>query len=96
MRIVKTNWRNAPSEANLTSLLCIKVPGPSSKVISDQCSLKSVQLWYNDKNHQLNQKPRGKYRKIKVGKLPRKECEFPSLFKTSSESVLSTNEDLLI
>ena len=50
MRIVKTGWRNAISEANLTSLLQIKVFRPSLKVFLEQNCLKAVEPWYNNKN----------------------------------------------
>ncbi|XP_066928483.1 zinc finger protein 862-like [Clytia hemisphaerica] len=86
MRIVKTDWRNSLTESNLTSLLRIKVSGPTLKVFIDRYCEKAVSKWYNDKDRRLNQKPRKKYRKRKSNKPPRKEFQLPSLFETSSES----------
>ena len=80
MRIVKTDWRNGFESVFRTTIYC----------------LKAVELWYNDKNYRLNQKPRRKYTKRKASKPPRKEFELPSLFEISSESELSSDEDLLI
>ena len=63
MRIVKTDWRNSLSESNLTSLLQIKLSGPTLKVFVDKYCAKAVSNWYHDKDRQINQKPRKKYRK---------------------------------
>ena len=93
MRVVKTDWRNSLSEKNLTSLLRMKVTGPSLKeFVEDYCD-KAVTNWYNDKDRRINQKPRKKYRKRKSKKQPRKEFQLPSLFETSSESEGEPQED---
>ena len=86
MRTVKTDWRNSLSESNLTSLLRIKVSGPTLKVFVDKYCAKAVNNWYHDKDRRINQKPRKKYRKRKASKPPRKEFQLPYLFETSSES----------
>ena len=68
MRIVKTDWRNSLPECNLTSLLRIKVSGPTLKVFVDKYCAKAVNNWYHDKDRRINQKPRKKYRKRKASK----------------------------
>ena len=93
MRIVKTDWRNSLSESNLTSLLQIKLSGPTLKVFVDKYCAKAVSNWYHDKDRQINQKPRKKYRKWKVSKPPRKEFQLPSLFKMSSEGEEEEQEE---
>ena len=81
MRIAKTDWRNSLSESNLTSLLRIKVSGPTEKYFT-----KAVNNWYHDKDRRINQKTRKRYRKRKARKTQIKEFQLPYLFKTSSES----------
>ena len=92
MRIVKTDWRNSLSEKNLTSLLKI-VTGPPLKLFASEYCSKAVGNWYNDKDRRINQKQRKKYRKQKATKPPRKEFELLPLFKTSSESEFSEDEE---
>ena len=86
MRIVKTDWRNSLSESNLTSLLRIKVSGPTLKVFVDKYCAKAVNNWYHDKDRRINQKPQKKYQKRKASKPPRKEFQLPYLCEKSSES----------
>ena len=93
MRIVKTDWRNSLPECNLTSLLRIKVSGPTLKVFVDKYCAKAVNNWYHDKDRRINQKPRKKYRKRKASKPPRKEFQLPYLFETSSESEEEEEEE---
>ena len=94
MRVVKTDWRNSLSEKNLTSLLRIKVAGPTLKVFAEKYCEKAVSNWYDDKDRRLNQKPRKKYRKRKSKKPERKEFQLPSLFETSSESEGETDDEV--
>ena len=68
MRIVKIDWRHSLPECNLTSLLRIKVSGPTLKVFVDKYCAKAVNNWYHDKDRRINQKPRKKYRKRKASK----------------------------
>ena len=93
MRIVKTDWRNPLFESNLTSLLRIKVSGPTLKVFVDKYCAKTINNWYHDKDRQMNQKPLKKYRKQKASKPPRKEFQLPYLLETSSESKEEEEEE---
>ena len=86
MRIVKTDWRNSLFESNLTSLLRIKVSGPTLKVFVDKYCAKAANNWYHDK-------PRKKYRKRKSSNPPRKEFQLPCLFETSSGSKEEEEEE---
>ena len=91
MRIVKTDWRNSLSESNLTSLLRIKVSGPTLEVFVDKYCAKVVNNWYHEKDRRI--KPRKKYRKRKTSKPPRKEFQLRYLFETSSESEEEEEEE---
>ena len=50
MGTVKTDWRNSLSESNLTSLVRIKVSGPTLKAFVDKYCAKAVNNWYHDKD----------------------------------------------
>ena len=47
-RIMKTDWRNALPETNLTNLLRNKLSRPLLKVFLEEDCLKAAKLWYND------------------------------------------------
>ena len=81
------------SEANLACLLSIKVLGSSLKASLEQHYLNAVKFCLNDKNRRLNQKKR-KIRKRKATKPAQKDFELLSLFETSSESELLSDNDV--
>ena len=92
MRIVKTDHRNSLSESNLTSLLRIKVSGPTLKVFVDKYCAKAVDNWYHDKDHRINQNHE-RVSKTKTSKPPRKEFHLLYFFEMRSESKEEEEEE---
>ena len=94
MQVVKTDWCNRLPEVNITSLLRIKVAGPSLKSIHDNYFHLAIDLWYNEKERRLGQKQHKKYRKRKsTKKASLRGFILLSLFETSRESELEEEPD---